>query len=127
MQSKLESFFLNKVQIFKNNIQHRDRAVVIAAVLSFTPIFPACMIGAVISIINLYLVKIGTLKRSELRLSLFSLVAGIIYTAIWVAILSSLSGAFGAFFSNLLDIITAPLDLFYSPPGNDGGLDVYSV
>lgn len=127
MQSKLEFFFLKKVQAFKNNIQQHDRAVIVAAVLSFTPIFPACMIGAVISIVNLYLVKIGTLKYFELKLSLFSLAAGIIYTVIWVVILSSLSGVFVAVFAGLLDVITAPLDLFYSPPGNDGGLDEYSV
>lgn len=127
MQSKLEIFFLGKVQALKDSIQNRDRAVVIAALLSFTPIFPACMIGAVISIVNLYLVKMGSLKRSELRLSLFSLAAGMVYTILWVVMLSSLSATFGAFLSGLLDIITAPVDLFFSPPGSNGKLDEYSV
>ena len=127
MQSKLESFFLSKTHALKRSIQNRDRAVVIAALLSFTPIFPACIIGASISIINLYLVKMGTLKRSELRLSLYSLAAGMVYTAIWIFILSSLSATFAAFFSGLLDILTAPIDLFFSPPSNNGNLDQYSV
>lgn len=127
MQSKLESFLSTKVQAFKDSIQNRDRAVVIAALLSFTPIFPACTIGAVISILNLYLVKIGTLKRSELGLSLTSLAAGMLYTILWVVMLSSLSTTFGAVFSGLLDIINAPLDFIFSPPGSNGNLDEYSV
>ena len=127
MQSKLESFFLSKVHALKRSIQNRDRAVVIAALLSFTPIFPACMIGAAISIINLYLVKIGTLRRSEIRLSLYSLATGMVYTAIWFFILSSLSDTFEGFFSGLLDVLNAPIDLFFSPPSNNGDLNQYSV
>lgn len=84
MASKLEQEILTILRSVTNGIKNRDRAVVIGAVLSFAPIFPACLIGAAISAANFVLLRKKKLDRTNERLIVISLIVGIFFSFIWV-------------------------------------------
>jgi len=105
MQSALERFLLEKLQDAKSFSARHDKAVVLGAALSFTPIFPACWIGFTISLLNLFLLKRGRLSRGEEKIIHLSLAVSAVVSILWIWILSRIGDGVAAFFSEHYDLI----------------------
>ena len=111
MRSHLEMEVDKKLQRLKQFIVKQDRFVIIGVVLSFTPIFPACLLGVIISIANIYIGTSGRLSASELRLARFGIIIGSCLTIIWLTIFTflnpilSIARTLDQIFSYLINVI----------------------
>jgi hypothetical protein len=108
MQSALERYLIEKLQNARSFSTRHDRGVVIGAALSFTPIFPACWIGFVISVLNLSLLKRGRLSRNEEKIVHLSLAVSAVFSLIWLWIISHIGDGIITFFSGVANLIFAP-------------------
>jgi hypothetical protein len=70
----------------RSYVAGRDRFVLIGLALSMLPVFPACLIGAIISVANIYLGRSGRLSHDEIRLSRLGTVVGVGLTIAWIFI-----------------------------------------
>ena len=127
MKSEIEKYASQKLRDLGQILRQRDRGVVVGAVLSFIPIFPACTIGLIISAFNFFLILRGKLGKDEERLVKISMVAGCLNSILWIYILfylgRELIPAIGYFF----DALFAPFNSFgidVLEPGGSSGLDV---
>lgn len=93
MESRIESLFAQKLWALKRYISSKDRGVVIGALLSFIPVFPACFVGLVISVFNLYFLRKKELDPSHQSLVRASLLAGISFSVGWAILLAYVSPA----------------------------------
>lgn len=116
MQSGLERYAAEKLAVLRARIKNRDRAVILGAALSTIPIFPACFIGVIFSLINLILIHKGITSRREQRLVKISLVIGCINSLIWIFIFMFLGESFVLFLEHVGQIIIAPLNIFENSP-----------
>jgi hypothetical protein len=112
MQSEIEKYVSQKLHEFGEAIRNRDRGVVIGAVLSFTPIFPACIAGVAISAINILLIWKGRLARSENNLVKISLFIGCLNSIGWVYLLYYFGGEFFPAINYILDVLLQLLMFF---------------
>jgi len=103
MSSALEKYLKSTVWRLRNSAFKRDRAVVLGAILSFVPIPPACFLGALLSIANLFLLKIGRLHQSESKLIWLSTVLGLLNSIIGAYLLMRLGSDFFQILSNLFE------------------------
>lgn len=84
MSSSLEDELQKLLFQLRNKLQATDRAVVIGATLSWVPVFPACTIGLLISLANLYLIKTKKLDHKSYRTVLVSASIALLFTLIWI-------------------------------------------
>ena len=84
MQSGLERYVWEKLRSARRQTASRDRGVLLAALLAFVPVFPACTIGMLIASLNLYLIKKQRLPQREARLTLISILTGALWTSLWI-------------------------------------------
>ena len=82
--------------------------MIVAAGLSFVPVFPACFFGMILSAINLYLIRIGVTSRRELALSKISFIVGLLLSFAWLLLAYILGGMVSSFFWGFAQF---PLDL----------------
>lgn len=116
MRSGLEAYAAEKLTAFRESLKSRDRAVVLGAILSVTPIFPACFIGVIISLVNLMLIHKHMTSPREGRLVKISLAVGCINSLIWLYLLIAISETLGIFLGNILDITLTPLNFLNNNP-----------
>lgn len=116
MRSGLEIFLTDAMYRLRDRLRRRDRAVVIGAVLSFCPIFPACLVGLLISGVNYVLIHRGITRASDQRLVEISLIVSVIFSSVWLTVIY----AYGqVVFGGLVDLLMAPwaiFDILLSPP-----------
>jgi hypothetical protein len=112
MQSEIEKYVSQKLRELREAISHRDRGVVVGAVLSFIPIFPACTIGVFISVGNFVLIRKARLDRSDENLVKISLAVGFLNSILWIYILLHIGGGLFATIGYISDFLTAPLNIF---------------
>ena len=111
MRSHLEMEVDKKLQRLKQFFVKQDRFVIIGVVLSFTPFFPACLLGVIISSANIYIGTSGRLSDGEIRLARFGVIIGFCFTVIWLIVLTvlnpipSIVHALYQTFSYLVDLI----------------------
>ena len=84
MPSSLENELQNVLLRVRSKLRDTDRAVVIGSALSCIPIFPACTIGLLISLANLYLIKAKKLDHENYRTVLVSVFIALLFSLIWV-------------------------------------------
>lgn len=108
MQSALERYLIEKLQRARSFSARHDRGVVIGAALSFTPIFPACWIGFVLSALNLALLKRSRLSQNEEKVVHLSLAVSTVFSVIWLWILSHLVDGVFSFFGAIANLIFTP-------------------
>jgi hypothetical protein len=84
MPSSLENELQNVLLRVRSKLRDTDRAVVIGSALSWIPIFPACTIGLLISLANLYLIKAKKLDHENYRTVLVSVFIALLFSLIWV-------------------------------------------
>lgn len=89
MTSEIEKIGIAVLANFRSKIKEYDRAVVIGAALSLTPIFPACLFGFFLSVLNFWLLKRGRLLKRNYKIVIVSLLFSLTFTATWVFILYS--------------------------------------
>lgn len=127
MRGGLEGYAADKIADFRAGIKSRDRAVVLGAVLSFIPIFPACFFGLILSIINFILIYKDITSRREERLVKISLAIGSINNLLWLYIFIMVGENILAFFGYVFEIIVAPFDFIYSNPVDNLNQQEFSV
>jgi hypothetical protein len=114
MKSELEKYALERLGVLRSSIRGRDRGVVIGAALSFTPIFPACFLGFVVSCVNLMLLKKNKISRRESLLVKSSFVVGGLVSVLWLYVLfvvgASISQMFGTFYEAISMILNSIFD-----------------
>jgi hypothetical protein len=86
MRSQLESELVRILNGLRSYVAGRDRFVLIGLALSLLPVFPACLIGAIISVANVYLGRSGRLSLDEIRLSRLGTLVGLSLTIGWIFI-----------------------------------------
>ena len=86
MSSKLEQEIKNGAYAFVSKFKGLDRAVVVGAVLSFVPIFPACIIGVIISLANFILIRTKKLNRSNVGIVVVSIGVGTFFSLMWLIV-----------------------------------------
>lgn len=116
MRSGLESYAAAKLAALRADIKSRDRAVLLGAALSFTPIFPACFFGVIISTLNFALIRRNLTSRREERLVNISLVVGCIYSLLWLYIFILFGDTLGFIIESLEKIIITPLNFLFDNP-----------
>jgi len=84
MPSSLEYEMQKLLFRLRNRLRDTDRAVVIGATLSWVPVFPACTIGLLISVANLYLIKSNKLDHKNYRTVLISVFISFLFSLFWV-------------------------------------------
>ena len=89
MTSEIEKIGISVLANFRSKIKEYDRAVIIGAALSLTPIFPACLFGFFLSVLNLWLLKRGRLLERNYQIVIVSLLFSLTFTATWVFLLYS--------------------------------------
>lgn len=80
LEIALEEFFVR----LRQSVRSRDRAVVLGVILSCIPVFPACLLGAVVCLMNLLLISSERLPRENLGLARLGLVVGAVFTSVWL-------------------------------------------
>ena len=118
MQSGLERYAVEKLTALRAVIKNRDRAVVLGAALSITPIFPACFFGVILSLINLILIQKNIINRREQRLVKISLAIGFFNSLIWLFLFIMLGESFAFILGHVLEAIQAPFRMFESDPAD---------
>lgn len=109
MRSGLETYLTHKLYDIRHRLRRRDRAVLLGAVLSFLPIFPACFLGFIISAMNLFLIHRGITRASDQRLVELSLLVSVIFSAIWLTVII----VYGHMaLDALIDVLRAPWSIF---------------
>jgi hypothetical protein len=116
MRSGIEIYLIDKLAKFRVILKNHDRAVLLGAALSFTPIFPACFFGLIISLINFVLIHKGATDQREGRLVKISLAVGFINSLLWVYLFMTISESFGSLSTHIFNIIFDPFDFFKKPP-----------
>ena len=116
MSSEIERYLKNAAWRLRNAAFGRDRAVVLAAILSFVPIPPACFLGVLLSVANLFLLKTGKLRQSDSRLIWLSIIVGLLNSIIGAYLLMHLASDFLIFLSNLYDTFVNILNLKSTQP-----------
>jgi len=109
MKSGFENYLIAKLNKNLTALRKRDRAVVIGGILSFVPVFPAVLLGFLLSCLNYFLISKGITEKKELgyvRVSLF--VSGIL-SSIWVLLIFAYAHSV---FDFLVLVIELPLELF---------------
>jgi len=85
-QSKLEREALDLIGNWRGHLRNSDRAVVIGFLLSITPIFPACFVGFLISLLNYFLIRSDKLDVTNRKIVIFAVISGAIFTIFWFAV-----------------------------------------
>ena len=111
MSSEIEKYLKNVAWRLRNAAFGRDRAVVLAAILSFVPIPPACFLGVLLSVANLFLLKIGRLRQSDSKLIWLSIVVGLLNSIIGAYVLMYLGSDFLIYLSDLYETFVDILNL----------------
>ena len=89
MTSEIEKIGISFLTNFRSKLKEYDRAVVIGAALSLTPIFPACLFGFFLSVLNFSLLKRGRLLKRNYKLVIVSLIFSLTFTTAWGYLLYS--------------------------------------
>jgi hypothetical protein len=105
MRSEMEKYLSKKQIYIKKALAGRDRAVVLGAVLSFLPIPPACMMGVLFSVFNLFLLKYGNLNKSNQKVVLVSLIVGLLNSTVVAFLLAHLMSDFLMSLSEMNEVI----------------------
>lgn len=112
MQSALEKFLKRKISVFWARVKNNDRGVLLGAVLSLIPVFPACTIGVGISMFNLILIYKGKLAKDYLNLIFTCIAFGVIFTLLWMNFLSDIVGFASVVISYILDVFFSVFEVF---------------
>jgi len=105
MRSEMEKYLSKKQIYIKKALAGHDRAVVLGAVLSFLPIPPACMMGVLFSVFNLFLLKYGNLNKSNQKVVLVSLIVGLLNSTVVAFLLAHLMSDFLMSLSEMNEVI----------------------
>lgn len=116
MSSEIEKYLKNAAWRLRNATFGRDRAVVLALILSFVPIPPACFLGVLLSFANLFLLKIGRLCQSDSKLIWISIVVGLLNSIIGAYLLMRLGSDFLTYLTQLYDRFVDILNLKSTQP-----------
>lgn len=116
MRSGLEGYAAEKLAALRAGLKHRDRAVIVGAVLSFTPIFPACFFGVVLSLLNLVLIHRKITDPREVQLVRISLAIGCLNSLVWLYVFVKLGETFGVFIEHIFDNVLTFLGVFDTNP-----------
>lgn len=111
MRSQLEmevSYRLGRLSFL---LAQRDRLVVIGAGLSFIPVFPACLLGLLVSLANLYIGTHGRLQRADIRIAKAGVAAGATLTVIWMGVLILFNPLAAAL--EILELLLEVLNVFF--------------
>lgn len=127
MQSEIEKYASQKMRRLHQAIRQHDRGVVLGATLAFIPVFPACTIGLIMSVLNCLLIRKGRLDRSEASFVKAGLVAGFLNSVIWVYVLFSLGAGISAAIDFIFDFFSANLSILGIDPLQRGGSTEWDV
>lgn len=127
MQSAIEKFASRKLHRLREAIMHRDRGVVAGAMLSFIPIFPACTIGFAISTVNFFLILNKKLDQNELKIVIYSVVIGLLFSMFWFYILMHFGVQLIAAVYYILDAVSSALTTLNITPWEYDGADEFNV
>ena len=111
MQSELERYIVQKLRELRAGLRYRDRAVIVGTALSFIPIPPACIIGFLMSIFNLFLIRFGKLSREEGMLLKISVAVGFSNSLVGTYIILHIGLEFFTTISNIISPIFNFLDI----------------
>ncbi len=84
MKSQLEIAIAERIRNVKRDLPRYDRAVLVGAMLSCFPMFPACTVGFLIGLANLALLKNGRLQEINKNFIRLSLLIGGFFTVAWL-------------------------------------------
>ena len=87
MQSELEKQVLDKVDRLKRGLPSYDRGVIIGLFLSCIPLLPACLIGSLVSGLNLYLLKKNKIETKNAKFIHAGIYIGSFFTFFWITAL----------------------------------------
>ena len=91
MKSELERLILGWIARSRRAMLFYDRGVVWGALFALTPIFPACFLGMMISMVNVGLALSGRLDRKNRDIALVASCVGAFFSLVWWYVLASLS------------------------------------
>ena len=111
MQSELERYIVQKLRELRAGLRYRDRAVIVGTALSFIPIPPACIIGFLMSIFNLFLIRFGKLRQEEGMLLKISVAVGFFNSLVGTYIILHIGFEFFTTISNIISSIFNFLDI----------------
>ena len=107
-QSKLEQEALNLAGNLQQRIRRTDRAVIIGFLLSITPVFPACVVGLMLCIINYVLIRSQKLPENNRKIVKIGMVSGLILTISWIFVFMLIDplSTFSTFIDNGYNILS---------------------
>jgi hypothetical protein len=87
MRDEIEQTLLNISVRFRNKLNCYDRIVVVGFALSINPIFPSCVIGLLLSLLNWFILSDTAQSKPDKRLIKISVVVGVALSTFWVFLL----------------------------------------
>jgi hypothetical protein len=83
-QSALERAAYEILKSVRINVGTTDRAVLLGLILACIPIFPACLVGTIICILNFLLIKKKKLSLTEEKFVKIGSLIGVCNTFLWI-------------------------------------------
>ena len=110
MKSAIEMSIIDFVYKLRKFVRTKDRAVVIG--LACIPIFPACLVGFLISFLNRILIKKNKIHQSEQKLVNYGLIIGFLFTISWLLLFYQFGNLLFLPIEVAIDLIKTLLNLF---------------
>ena len=112
MKSAIEISIIDFVYKLRKFVRTKDRAVVIGFFLACIPIFPACLVGLLISFLNRILIRKNKIHQSEQKLVNYGLIIGFLFTISWLLLFYQFGNLLFLPIEVAIDLIKTLLNLF---------------